>query len=178
MSGYFDVRFTSADYIKIRPSAFLCFPPSHSFCKDSKKQSTWGWDYTLQVWVKVTPLIGERRGTTEIKTDSWWLKLDTYWQAKFAASLVRSDTFGAAATTLWNMLGGRWGAWTVCKMTQKCNHLSWLNIELERLLIVNYICRRWLPSLITLSLAPPDTSQFHCIFSASLIWNTTIQKTQ
>lgn len=39
--------------------------------------------------------VKERR-TAEIKTDSWWMSLDVYWQAKFAACLVRCDTFGPA----------------------------------------------------------------------------------
>lgn len=84
----------------------------------------------------------ERRRTSELNSDSWWMRLDTYWQTKFEASLVRCDTFGPVAATLRNRLEGeeeRWGVWAVCKMTQKYNNLSWLNLEFVRLLILNYI---------------------------------------
>lgn len=42
----------------------------------------------------------ESRRTAQMKSYSWWMRPDTYWQAKFTASLVRCDTFGPLAATL------------------------------------------------------------------------------
>lgn len=91
----------------------------------TSKRMTWRWNWTARARGKVKPSrwwnVKEGR-TAEIKSDSWWMSLDAYWQAKFAASLVRCDTFGpagaaaaAAATAaaaalaaarLWNGLEG------------------------------------------------------------------------
>lgn len=72
----------------------------------SKSRMTWRWNWTARAWGKVKPSrwwnVKEGR-TAEIKTDSWWMSLDAYWQAKFAACLVRCDTFGppGAAAGWW-----------------------------------------------------------------------------
>lgn len=91
----------------------------------TSKRMTWRWNWTARARGKVKPSrwwnVKEGR-TAEIKSNSWWMSLDAYWQAKFAASLVRCDTFGpagaaaaAAATAaaaalaaarLWNGLEG------------------------------------------------------------------------
>lgn len=106
----------SAGYTVFTPSPFLCFPLLHlglartvtiiAFTPWSRGPG--GGTELCMLRAKSSLLVVkcERRRTAEIKNDSWWMRLDTYWQAKFAASLVRCDTFRPVAATLWNRLRG------------------------------------------------------------------------
>lgn len=107
-------RLTISWLHSLYPQPLLCFPSLHlrlskdcdCHCFNTLKQMTWGWNWTTQARGKVKPVGGERRRTAEMRSDSWWMRLDTYWQTKFAASLVRCDTFGPVAASLWNRLEG------------------------------------------------------------------------
>lgn len=112
MCQYSAERFTISSLHRVY---FLCFPSLHlGLARTVVVIAVTPWSRgpggrieLRKLGAKSNPTVVqcERRRTAEIKSDSWWMGLDTYWQAKFAASLVRCDTFVPVAATLWNRLG-------------------------------------------------------------------------